>query len=313
MRAIQTTVWGQPPTFANDAAAPSAPAENEVRIKVIASGLHRLTRSQALGNHYSAQSLPLPYTPGIDGVGETPDGKLVFFTALSKMTGGAWAEEINVPKHALFPLKEGADPAQVAGLLNPGMSSWMALKSRVVDLPKDFTVVILGVTTQSGRVAANFARRLGAKTVIGVGRSADKMSSLGLDQSIVLAEDLKDTNWSKMGHDVDVVLDYLYGPVVVAALTALRSRNPVQYVNVGSMAGVETAFPSAMFRSKNLTMRGSGPGAWRAEAFAAEIPDLLAAVQELPHEGGIVNRKLTEVKEGWEDEKGRTVFVPQEE
>ena len=313
MRAIQTTTWGQPPTFTTDTSNPPEPADNEVRIKVLASGLHMLTRSQAMGTHYSAQSLPLPYTPGIDGVGETPDGQLIYFTALSRTVGGAWAEHINVAKTAIFPFKEGADPAQVAGLLNPGMSSWMALHSRVSDLPKDFTIVILGVTTQSGRVAARFARRLGARTVIGVGRDAKKMDGLGLDQAIVLAEDSKTTDWSKMRHDVDVILDYLYGPVVVAALAALRSRNPVQYVNVGTMAGVETAFPSALLRSKNLTMRGSGPGSWRAEEFAAQIPDLLVAVQELPHEAGIVKRKLSEFKEAWEDGKGRSVFMPQEE
>ena len=312
MRAVQTTAWGQPPTFTNNAE-PHPSSSDKTTITVLASGLSRLTRSQALGQHYSATSRSLPYTPGSDGVGSTPSGDKVYFISMS---GDAWAESANINNHAIFPLRPDADATLVAGLVNPAMASWMALRTRVFDLKRGFTILIIGATSLSGRVAIHNARRLGASKVIGVARNQAKLASLGLDESIILQEDPSKTDWSPLtSGDIDVILDNVYGPVVVAALAALKTTKPVQYVNVGSMAGLETSYPAALLRKSNLTMRGSGPGAWSMQDLGKEMPAMLEAVQDLPKELGkeIVARKLEEVDEAWAlDDGRRIVFVPQE-
>lgn len=313
MRAIQSTTWGEAPTFTSSATAPPAPTSTQTPITVTAAGLHRLVRSQALGQHYTARNMGLPYTPGSDGVGTTPDGRSVYFVSLA--TGGAFAERINADSKLIIPLSAGADPVQVAGLVNPGMASWMALKTRTQGVVGDssspgkkWSVVVLGVTSQSGKVAVHFARKLGATRVVGVARNEKQMAALGLDESIVLKEKPEESDWAKMG-DVDVVLDYLYGGAATACLNGLSSKVPTQYVQIGSMAGLDASFGAAIFRSKNLTVRGSGPGSWTMEEFAGEVEGLVRAVEGLEKQD-IKARKLEEIDEAWANEKERTVFVP---
>jgi NADPH:quinone reductase-like Zn-dependent oxidoreductase len=250
----------------------------------------------------------MPYIPGADGVGETPDGQRVYFNSIA--SGGAFAETITVPKQMITPIPDGADPVVIAGLVNPGMSSWMAFAGRVYpELPKDFTVVITGVTAISAKVAVSFARQRGAGKIIGVARNQKEMDAIsGLDERIVLGNDPAETDFSSLG-DVDLILDYLYGPAIVALFNQLKSSVPTQLVQIGTVAGQDIALPGAVLRSKNITMRGAGPGAWPMSLFAKELPSLLEAVGKLP-DMGLTVRKLEDVETAWANKKERTVFVP---
>lgn len=306
MRAIAVQSWGANPEFTSNFPDPTTSDPDKVTLKVIAAGLHQLVRSQAAGQHYSTKGAQLPYVPGADGVGTTPDGQKVYFSSIA--SGGAFAEYVTVPKAAIVPLPVGADPVHVAGLVNPGMSSWMALAARVDPLPKDFTVLIVGVTALSGKVAIEFVRGLGAGKVIGVARNVKEMAALNLDQTVALANNPAETDFSTLG-DVDVILDYLYGPAIVALFDALNSKVPTQYVQIGSVAGTEISLPAAALRSKDITVRGAGPGSWTLPHYTRELPALLAAVAKLP-DMTLKVRKLEEADEAWAAKKERTVFVP---
>ncbi|EXJ88541.1 hypothetical protein A1O1_05471 [Capronia coronata CBS 617.96] len=318
MRAITVTSWGAAPVFTANHPEPSSSDADFVTVKVVAAGLHQLVRAQAAGTHYSTKGAKLPYIPGADGVGTLPDGQMVYFS--STHSGGAFAEYVRVPRSVVTPLSsmlDGADvdvdPVKIAGLLNPGMSSWMALAARVdrAQLPPAFRVVIVGVTSLSGKIAVHFMRQLGAGKVVGVARNAAEMAALDLDQRIVLAESgagAADTDFSALG-DVDVILDYLYGPPALALLTALASKVPTQYCQIGSLAGADVSLPAQLLRSKNLTLRGAGFGSWSMAHYAQELPALLTAVAKLPPQD-IKVRKLEEVDAAWAAKRERTVFVP---
>ncbi len=157
MHQAQITEWGQKPKYV-EVPDLQAPAADEIRIKVSAAGVHNVVHSRASGNHYTSGSLP--HVPGIDGTGTTEDGKLVYFSSFDV---GSLSGYVNMEKRRAMPLPEGLDPVQVAGITNPAMSSWMALKTRTTDLPKDFSVLIVGATSASGHVAIHLARTLGAK------------------------------------------------------------------------------------------------------------------------------------------------------
>jgi NADPH:quinone reductase-like Zn-dependent oxidoreductase len=305
MRAITVASWGAPPTFTADHPDPVG-SDDTITIKVLAAGLHSLVRSQAAGQHYSTKFAKVPYIPGADGVGTSPDGQVVYFSSIA--TGGAFAEYVNVPKSAVVPVPAGADPVHVAGLVNPGMSSWMALAARVDDLPPNWTVVIVGVTAISARVAVEFVRAKGAGKVIGVARNAKEMAALNLDQAVVLADDPAHTDFTSVG-DVHVILDYLYGPATLALLDALDSKVPTQYVQIGSVAALEMPLPAAILRSKDITMRGAGPGSWSLAHFGRELPGLLAAVAKLP-DMDLKVRRLEDADAAWAAKRERTVFVP---
>ncbi|KAK0938723.1 hypothetical protein LTR29_009691 [Friedmanniomyces endolithicus] len=253
------------------------------------------------------QSILPPHVPGVDGVGKTDDGQLVYWFSMER---GTMADRVNIPKRNVRPLPEGTDPVHAAGIVNPALSSWMALKTRTEGLPADFTVLIVGATSASGRVAISLARALGAKKVIGAARNKTVLGTLGLDAMVVLADKPEDTDWSSLG-DVDVILDYVYGPVTAHLLASLKSQRLTQYVHIGGLSGQELLLPGAVLRSKNLTIRGSGPGAWRMQDVADSIDELLEVVKGVP-EQPIKLVKLKDIEAVWDEpvSAGRLVIQP---
>ncbi len=289
MKQAQVAAWGESPTV-YDVPAPQFPPPDSdlVQIKVLAAGLHSLVRGRATGKHYSAKSLP--HIPGTDGVGLTPEGKLVYFPSMTPH-GGSFTELINVPRPATSPVPSGADPIQVAGLLNPVMASWMAYATRTTQLPDHFTAVILGATSLSGIAAVSVSRLFGAGRVVGVARNATKMAALGLDGTVELKDDVKSTDFSA-ALEADVILDFLYGPGALGLLSAVSPYKPVQYIQIGTAAGTTVEFPGDLLRSKDITMRGTGPGAWQMSQFIKQVPKIIEAIAD----GKIAKYRFQEVK-----------------
>ncbi|KAK3671661.1 hypothetical protein LTR78_008394 [Recurvomyces mirabilis] len=306
MHQAQVEAWGSAPRYISVPDLPP-PAEDEIRIKVLAAGVHQVVRSRASGKHYTSGTPP--HIPGVDGIGETEDGKRVYWFSLDR---GCFAEWVNMPKRNIRMLPEGTDPVQAAAVINPALSSWMAFQSRVnLPLPQGFSVLILGATLASGRVAVEIARGFGAGKVVGVARDRGKLGSVeGLDERIVVAEKVEETDFSKFG-DVDVILDYVYGPLGAHCLASLMSRKPTSYVHIGMLSGQDLVLPGAVIRSKNLTIRGSGPGSWAMHEMAESIDGLLGLVKRIPKQP-IKAAKLEDIETVWGEgvKEGRLVFVP---
>jgi len=305
MHTAQVASWGQPPQYISvpDPETP-APDSGLTQVKVLAVGLHRLVRSRAAGTHYSSKTLP--HTPGVDGVGTTADGKRVYFSTLG--SGGSFSEIVNVPTKDVTPLPEKLDPHQAAALVNPALSSWMALRTRTVNLPKRFSILIMGATSASGAVAVSLARVLGANRVIGCARNVAAMKALDLDQTIALESPAEKTDFSTLG-DVDVILDYVYGPPAVHLLSSLKSSVPTQYVHIGSLASLNIELPGSVLRSKDLTIRGSGNGSFSIADMRKEIPALLEGVAGMKPQH-VQAVPLSEVEQAWDIGGDRIVFVP---
>ena len=89
MNAAVVTSFEQPPHY-QQFEDPVARDEHEEVVRVLAAGLHPRVRSGASGSHYTSTGA-LPLIPGIDGVGETGDGELVYFL-LFDTTRGSMAE-----------------------------------------------------------------------------------------------------------------------------------------------------------------------------------------------------------------------------
>lgn len=307
MKQAQVTNWGEAPKYL-DVAAPGPPSSDQLQLQVLGAGLHALVKLRAAGIHYSARGLP--HIPGVDGIGKTADGKLFYFSAVTP-TGGSFTETINVSSTVATPVPDGADPIQIAGLVNPIMASWMALTARTTGLQPGFTAVIIGATGLSGSTAVSVARLFGAGKVIGVARSAAKMTGLGLDATIELAEDQAKTDYST-ALDADVILDFLYGPATLALFEALQPTKPVQYVQIGTTAATSIDFPGALVRGKDITIRGSGPGAWRPAEFLKELPSIIEAIAAGKIRPGKFQQvKLQDIETVWAQKGGdRIIIVP---
>ncbi|KAI1388117.1 uncharacterized protein F4822DRAFT_302779 [Hypoxylon trugodes] len=308
MHAAQVQSWPEGPRYVtiND---PPAPLDSQVQLRVLAAGAHQVVRSRASGAHYSARELP--HTVGVDCVGrDETTGKLYYCFTLQ---GGTYAERINVEKSAVYPVPDHVDPASFAASVNPAMSSWMAITHRTSNLPKNFTAVVVGATSASGRLAVRSAKALGAGKVIGIARNATALEQVkGLDDYIILRDPIAETDFSKL-RDCDLILDYVYGDATVQLLSSLsRSKKPVQYVEIGSLAQRTVEIPSSLLRSFDLTVRGAGAGSWSIPALHKELHTLVPTMAEwelLPAR----SIPLKDIETAWNDTtlatEGRVVYT----
>src|SRR5690348_14513787 len=109
---------------------PIARNDDEVVGDMLAAGLHPRVRSGAAGTHYTSDET-LPMVPGVDGVARLPDGRLVYFVAPDKAPG-TMAQYALIDRRQSIPLPEGIDPVTIAAAMLPGMSSWLALRKRII-------------------------------------------------------------------------------------------------------------------------------------------------------------------------------------
>jgi NADPH:quinone reductase-like Zn-dependent oxidoreductase len=320
MHAAVVTSFATPPTYRDfPVPAPSPQAPDEVLVDVVAAGLHPRVRSQANGSHYTSSD-ELPLVPGIDGVGRAPDGTLRYFV-LPDTTMGAMAEQTVVDLRRSVVLADGSDPVAIAAAMNPAMSSWVALRRRI-DLGPGQSVLVLGATGNAGGLAVQVAKHLGAGHVTGAGRRPDRLAALadlGADATVSLDGDPADVarHLGDAARDVDVVLDYLWGPPMVDALHAIVPRRtdpgrPLTWIQVGSVAGPTAAIPSAALRAARLQIVGSGQGSVPTRDIAAELAGLAAEVTAGAFRVDPRPVPLAEVESAWKDTRSdkRIVLVP---
>jgi NADPH:quinone reductase-like Zn-dependent oxidoreductase len=316
MNAAVVTSFAEPPHYQPHPR--PEPAGDEVLADVLAAGLHPRVRSGAAGAHYTSTGT-LPLIPGIDGVGRLPDGRVVYFAADDDVLG-TMADQALVSPRRSVELPTGADPARVAAAMNPAMSSWVALRRRV-QLQPGQSVFILGATGNAGAMAVQVAKRLGAGRVIGAGRDRGRLESLAQADAVVQLTDDADATSKALAAaaaEADIVLDYLWGrpteQAIAALLTARADRSrPLDWVQIGSVAGPDIQLPSAALRSTAMRLQGSGQGSVSPRAYLAELPSLVEeitagtiAVQPNPV-------PLAAVEAAWarRDAPGeRTVLVP---
>ena len=316
MRAAVVTAFDRPPGY-GEFPTPTPRTADEIVVDVVASGLHRRVRSQADGSHYTSSG-ELPLVPGIDGVGRAPDGTLRYFV-LPDTTMGAMAEQTVIDQRRSVVLPDGADPILVAAAMNPVMSSWMALRQRINFEPGQ-TVLVLGATGSSGRMAVQVAKRLGASHVIGAGRDAQRLSALtdlGADATIQLDSAAAVENLAQAARDVDVVVDYLWGPITADVMAGIaRNRSdpgkPLSWIEIGSVAGASAEIPSATLRAVRLQIVGSGQGSVPTRDILAELPALATDITSGDFQLDARAVPLAEVEAAWSDidTEERIVITP---
>ncbi|MFJ6215165.1 zinc-binding alcohol dehydrogenase family protein [Streptomyces sp. NPDC092296] len=308
MHAAVITSFDAPPAY-GEHPDPVATGEHDMVVEVLAAGLHHLTRAKANGTHYSSTG-GFPLVPGVDGVVRDGSGRLRY-AALDDTNLGTFAERtvIDVRRSVLLP--DGIDPVRIAAAMNPGMSSWVALRRRIA-FREGQRVLILGATGSAGGMAIQIAKRFGAAQVIAVGRDTTRfkaLEALGADRTITFDE-------VGVAADVDVVLDFVWGEPAAGAmlpmLTARADRSaPLTWIQIGSLAGATAPVPSAALRAAQLQILGSGIGSVSPRDFIAELPELAEAVTEGALDVHARAVPLAEIAQAWTERTSeRLVFVP---
>lgn len=83
---------------------PEPSGEHEIAVDVLAAGLHPRVRSGAAGRHYTSTDA-LPLIPGVDGVGRSEDGQLLYFAA-SDGAFGTMAERTVIDRRRALVLEK---------------------------------------------------------------------------------------------------------------------------------------------------------------------------------------------------------------
>lgn len=319
MLAAVVTAFDAPPRC-TPFADPLPAGPHEALVDVLAAGLHPRVRSQAAGSHYTSTD-ELPLIPGIDGVGRLRDGGGLVYFVLPDTTRGAMAEQVVIDRRRSIDLPAGGDPVVLAAAMNPAMSSWVALRRRIPFQPGQ-AVLVLGASGNAGQLAIQVTAHLGAGRVVAAGRGPRlaALPGLGADHVVDLSgePDAVAAELGEVAGDVDIVLDYLWGaPTERALVPILRGRTdrarPLDWVQIGAVAGPDITLPSAALRSANLRVMGSGQGSVSAAGILEELPALVAQITAGAFTVDAQPVRLTDVDRAWTAPAGaggRVVIVP---
>lgn len=295
--------------------------ENELIVHVQAAALKPVDKQVANASHYTSPRA-LPVVCGTDGVGLLEDGTRVYFAG-SRPPYGAMAQRTVISRHRSFPLPENVDDVTAAALINPGVSAWLTLAYRA-KLVRGETVLILGATGVTGKLAAQIAKLLGAGRVVAAGRNEQELSTLhesGADAVIRIdkpGQDLRESFSYEAGDTgYGVIVDYLWGRPTEALLDSLTRKefakveSETRLVQVGESAGPTISLPAAVLRSRALTILGTAgipPRDLLMDAFRQVMT--CAARGELRID--VEQVSLDDVESAWQrDSRGRRlVLIP---
>jgi NADPH:quinone reductase-like Zn-dependent oxidoreductase len=322
MHAAVLREFGEPPRFA-EFTEPEA-GEGEVVVEVRAAALHRIDRARASGGHYAGPR-ELPTVCGIDGVGsvtdEDGDETRVWF-ALPRAPFGSMAERAVVSTGMIAPVADELTDAEAAALINPGQAALLPLRWRG-RLAEGETVLILGATGVTGRLAVQLAKILGAGRVVAAGRNPralEELAGLGADALIRLDQPrdrlVADFAAQAGATGYQVVVDYVWGEPTEALLAALTRHgfevadHETRLVQVGDLAAPAISLRAQALRSAPITLTGSGgfaPRDVRAKAYG----DLITYASEGRLHIAVEEQPLAEVGAMWRrgDVGGRRVVL----
>ncbi|MCL7425715.1 zinc-binding dehydrogenase [Streptomyces sp. YS415] len=174
-----------------------------------------------------------------DGSGPAAGARVV------AMTPGAFAQRVAVDVAALAVVPGTLDPARAVGLPVAGIAALRSL--RAAGLGPDKRVLVTGASGGVGRFAVQLAARAGAHVIASVGSAARGagLAEAGADEVLVGLDGLD--------RPVDIVIDSVGGPQLVAAWNLLAPRGSLQ--SVGWTSGEPAVFPpyATVGPAKSLT------------------------------------------------------------
>jgi NADPH:quinone reductase len=232
----------------------------------------------------------LPFVPGSEVGGivrNAPDAASVKEgdRVAAFCTLGGFAETAVAPEWLTFPLADGLDFAQGAGLILNYHTAYFALSLRG-RLSAGETVLVHGAAGGVGTASLQVAKGLGARTiaVVSSDQKEDVAREAGADEVVRSDGPWKDQAKELSGGGVDVVLDPVGGDRFTDSLRSLRRNG--RCVVVGFTGGSIPEVRVNRLLLNNIEVVGAGWG-----ASVADQPDLEreigAAVGRLVDEGHV--------------------------
>lgn len=157
-------------------------------------------------------------------------------TRVVALTAGAFATRVAVDVEALAVVPDGVDLAEAAALPVAGLAALQAVRAGMLEAPvKGARVLVTGASGGVGRFAVQLAAYAGGHViaVTGDARHEAELADLGADEVV--------TDVAQLDEAVDLVLDSVGGPALVAAWERLTPGGSVQCI--GWSSGEPATFP----------------------------------------------------------------------
>ncbi len=279
----------------------------EALVEVAAAPLNPIEIRVASGS-FARRPEP-PYVPGVEGAGRVvesdrlaPGTRVRFEPAALPGFGrhGTLAELAAVEEDSLVELPDAVDDAHAAALGVVGITAALAIDRAAIGGGE--RVLVLAATGAVGQAAVQLARARGAGRVVAAGRSREGLAralELGADAAVTLAgEGLADEFEEAAAGPLDVVIDPLWGPPAMAALTVLADHG--RHVNVGQSAGVDVQLPLDKVRNRQGAIHAISSG-WtpvpqKAVVYRSLLDDVAAGRLAIDHDV----TPLDDVAASWE-------------
>ncbi|WP_018180387.1 NAD(P)H-quinone oxidoreductase [Jongsikchunia kroppenstedtii] len=238
MRAITVAQPGGPENLRVEERPTPSAGPGEVLIKVVAAGLNRADVMQRMGFYPpppgASDILGLEVSGIVQHVADDVTGFAAGDLVCALLTGGGYAEYVNVPAVQVLPVPAGVAITEAAGL--PEVSATVLSNLMMTaHLSPGETVLIHGGSSGIGTHAIQFAKALGATVAVTAGSDAklDLCGELGADILInyrtqEFGEVLKDR--------VDVILDIIGAKYLSHNISALAVDG--RLVTIGLQGGV---------------------------------------------------------------------------
>jgi NADPH2:quinone reductase len=206
----------------------------------------------------------LPTVLGGEVAGEL-DGQRVM--ALTRASGGGYAERVAVDPEWIVPLPEGASFAEGASFLMTFLTAWIPMKPLV---RPGSTVLVHAAAGGVGSAAVQIGKHLGAR-VIGTASTTKKLDvarEIGADDARTY-EEVDDVR-------ADVIVDPVGGELFARSLKLLNPLGGI--IAIGFAGGAWPKLDPALLVGRNITVHGFYLGrlmALQPELVRAAIDELL--------------------------------------
>ncbi|RYC11781.1 quinone oxidoreductase family protein [Ciceribacter ferrooxidans] len=225
------------------------PAAGEVRIRQTMAGVNFVDVYHRSGLY----PLPLPAVPGVEATGvveavgaDVTDLMVGDRVAYAGLPAGSYATVRTLPRGRVLRLGDDLPDEKIAGSLLRGLTAHMLLVT-VGRVKTGDTVLIHAAAGGLGLILAQWAKRIGARTIgtVGSPEKAELAGRHGLDHAILYRETdfVDETLRLTGGHGVDLAIDGIGADTTARTLKVLRPFGTL--ANVGQVAGPVPAIEPA--------------------------------------------------------------------
>jgi len=271
---------GGPEKLKLEEAAKQEPKENEVRLRVQATGLNRAELVYMAGHYFEQPKLPsrIGYEAAgvVEAVGPGVDKSLVgkkvaTVPGYSMNQYGVLGEEAVVPAAVLGAYPEKLSPAEGAAIWMQYLTAWGALVHLGKVTAGDFAL-LPAASSSVGLAAIQIVKDAGGKSIAATRTSKKKKDLLELGADYVIATEEEDlparVKEITGGKGARIIFDPVAGPYV-EKLAEAAAPGGIIY-EYGGLSGQPTPFPTRASMMKGISMRGYSLMEFRAKPEIAE-------------------------------------------